>query len=103
MKQDITITNFEVLNNTLIVAFKRLDDIMVDLEKLRKNCPCASCQGETDALGNIYRGPKPKYSELSFQINGIQPVGYYGIRPFWKDGHITGIFTGIQLIELSKI
>ena len=103
MKQDITITNFEVLNNTLIVAFEKLDDIMVDLEKLRKNCPCASCQGETDALGNIYRGPKPKYSELSFQINGIQPVGYYGIRPFWKDNHNTGIYTGTQLIELSKI
>jgi len=103
MKQDITITNFEVLNNTLIVAFEKLDDIMVDLEKLRKNCPCASCQGETDVLGNVYRGPQPKYSELSFQINGIQPVGYYGIRPFWKDGHNTGIYTGTQLIELSKI
>ena len=79
MKKDVTITNYEVLNDVLLVAFKEQDDVMIELKKLRMNCPCASCQGETDALGNVYRGPQPKYSELSFQINGIQPVGYYGI------------------------
>ena len=103
MNKDLTITNYEVLNDVLLVAFKEQGDVMIELKKLRMNCPCASCQGETDALGNVYRGPQPKYSELSFQINGIQPVGYYGIRPFWKDGHNTGIYTGTQLIELSKI
>ena len=80
MKQDLTITNYEVLNDVLLVAFKEQDDVMIELKKLRMNCPCASCQGETDALGNIYRGPQPKYTDKSFELNGIQPVGYYGLR-----------------------
>jgi DUF971 family protein len=32
----------------------------------------------------------------------MQPVGYYGIRPFWCDGHNTGIFTVELLKELSQ-
>ena len=103
MKQDLTIANYEVLNEVLLVAFNEQNVVMIELKKLRMYCPCASCQGETDALGNIYRGPQPKYTDKSFELNGIQPVGYYGIRPFWKDGHNTGIYTGTQLIELSKI
>jgi len=35
-------------------------------------------------------------------VSGIQPVGYYGIRPFWKDGHNTGIYTGEKLKALSQ-
>ena len=102
MKQDLTITNYEVLNDIILVAFKEQDDIMIRLKKLRMNCPCASCQGETDALGNIYRGPQPKYTDKSFELNGIQPVGYYGLRPFWKDNHNTGIYTATLLKQLSN-
>ena len=29
MKQDLTITNYEVLNDILLVAFKEQDDIMI--------------------------------------------------------------------------
>jgi len=52
-------------------------------------------------LGNLYKGPEQKLIESSYQISGIQPVGYYGLRPFWKDGHNTGIITGELLKELS--
>ena len=31
--------------------------------------------------------------EDSYLLTGIQPVGYYALRPFWKDGHSDGIFT----------
>ena len=53
MKQDLTITNYEVLNNVLLVAFKEQNDVMIELKKLRMNCPCASCQGETLSLIHI--------------------------------------------------
>ena len=101
MNQNLTITNYEILSDMILIAFEDNKDIMVDLKTLRENCPCATCQGETDALGNLYKGPKPKLNDKSFQINGVQPVGYYGIRPFWKDGHNTGIFTGALLKEIS--
>ncbi|MEC9006924.1 MAG: gamma-butyrobetaine hydroxylase-like domain-containing protein [Candidatus Neomarinimicrobiota bacterium] len=35
-------------------------------------------------------------------LSGLQPVGYYGIRPFWSDSHNTGIFTIELLKELSE-
>ena len=86
----------------LLVSFSDTSESMVSLKSLRERCPCASCEGETDALGNLYKGPEQVLNPSSFQISGLQPVGYYGLRPFWKDGHTTGIFTGTLLKKLSK-
>ena len=90
-----------MVNNLLLVTFTDSTEAMITLKKLRQSCPCASCEGEKDALGNIYKGPKQQLNEKSFLISGVQPVGYYGLRPFWKDGHNTGIFTTIILKQLS--
>ena len=32
-------------------------------------------------------------SKESFLLKGIQPVGYYALRPFWQDGHHAGIYS----------
>ena len=32
-------------------------------------------------------------NENSFLLKGIQPVGYYALRPFWNDGHHSGIYS----------
>ena len=98
---EIVIKNFEIVNELLLVSFSDNSEAIVNLKTLRERCPCASCAGETDALGNLYKGPEQKLIESSYQISGIQPVGYYGLPPFWKDGHNTGIITGEQLKELS--
>jgi len=102
MAGNLSIENYEVVNDFLIVSFSDKSEAMIKLRNLRERCPCASCEGETDALGNLYKGPQQKLTEASFQISGIQPVGYYGLRPFWKDGHTTGIFTGELLKKLSN-
>ena len=98
---EIVIKNFEIVNELLLVSFSDNSEAIVNLKTLRERCPCASCAGETDALGNLYKGPEQKLMESSYQISGIQSVGYYGIRPFWKDGHNTGIYTGEMLKKLS--
>ena len=98
---EIVIKNFEIVNELLLVSFSDNSEAIVNLITLRERCPCASCARETDALGNLYKGPEQKLIESSYQISGIQPVGYYGLRPFWKDGHNTGIITGELLKELS--
>ena len=102
MSGALAIENYEIVNDQLLVSFSDQSDSMVPLKLLRERCPCASCEGETDALGNIYKGPTEQLTEASFQINGIQPVGYYGIRPFWRDGHNTGIYTGERIRALSQ-
>ena len=98
---EIVIKNFEIVNELLLVSFSDNSEAIVNLQTLRERCPCASCAGETDALGNLYKGPEQKLIESSYQISGIQPVGYYGLRPFWKDGHNTGIITDELLKDLS--
>ena len=101
MTGDISIKNFEVVNELLLITFSDNSEAIVKLKHMRKKCPCASCEGEKDALGNIYKGPDLILNESIFIITGIQPVGYYGLRPFWKDGHNTGIFTSELLKKLS--
>ena len=102
MADGLAIENYEIVNNSLIVSFSDKSESMVSLKLLRQRCPCASCEGETDALGNLYKGPEQVLNPSSFEISGLQSVGYYGLRPFWKDGHSTGIFTGDLLKKLSK-
>ena len=101
MTGDISIKNFEVVNELLLIIFSDDSEAILELKHMRQKCPCASCEGEKDALGNIYKGPEPILNESSFIVSGIQPVGYYGLRPFWKDGHNTGIFTSELLKKLS--
>ncbi len=98
---EIVIKNFEIVNKLLLVSFSDNSEAIVNLQTLRERCPCASCAGETDVLGNLYKCPEQKLMESSYQISGIQSVGYYGLRPFWKDGHNTGIFSADLLIKLS--
>ncbi|MBN4081271.1 DUF971 domain-containing protein [Caldithrix abyssi] len=102
MSGNLSIENYEIVNDFLLVSFSDKSEAMIALETLRKHCPCASCEGEKDALGHLYKGPAQVFTEASFQISGLQPVGYYGLRPFWKDGHTTGIFTGELLKKLSN-
>ncbi len=93
MSTIITLEHYEVLNNLLLMKWSDDSDNALSLEPLRDNCPCANCSGETDVFGNIYKGPPQILKKESYLLNGIQPVGYYAIRPFWKDGHSDGIYT----------
>ena len=51
---EIVIKNFEIVNELLLVSFSDNSEAIVNLKTLRERCPCASCAGETDALGNLY-------------------------------------------------
>ncbi len=80
---------------------------------LRAMCPCASCQGThgppttlVDARPlepaaakpgkpkfNISAGPRPPSIDESLRLVKAEPVGSYGMKLVWGDGHDTGIFT----------
>lgn len=97
------ISNIEVVNEFLLINWSDGTDSMILLETLRKHCPCAACIGEKDALGNVYKGPDAQLTVNSYILKGIHPVGYYGIRPYWVDGHNTGIYSTELLLKLHKI
>ena len=56
---------------------------------LRRSCRCAACVDEW--TGEIRLEPE-KISEEIKPLQ-IQPVGNYGIRFNWSDGHSTGIYS----------
>ena len=78
----------EVVNEFLAIKWTDNMETVILLNKLRDNCPCASCSGEKDVLGNIYKGPPQKMNKNSYKIISIKPVGLYGIRPVWADGQV---------------
>ena len=53
-KYDKNIKDFDILNNLLLVNFSDGSEVAIPLKRLRDRCPCAGCEGESDALGNIY-------------------------------------------------
>ena len=99
----INLIHFEVLNDLLLLQWDNKSENALPLKPLRDNCPCAHCSGETDVFGNIYKGPPQIMKEESYQITGIQSIGHYAIRPFWRDGHSDGIYSFDFLKKLLPI
>ena len=99
---EIQLTHHELVNDLLLLQWSDGKEDALSLKLLRQNCPCASCSGEKDVFGNVYKGPAQELNNSSYEIKGIQPVGYYALRPFWGDGHNTGIFSYDLLIHLAE-
>ena len=85
----------------LAIRWSEGNESFITLETLRRFCPCASCAGEQDILGNTYRPPSRPYADSSFTLTRLSRVGGYGIQPVWADGHATGIYTWEYLRRLS--
>ena len=92
----------EALNDLMLFKWEDGFESYINLKILRKKCPCANCEGEKDVFGNIYKGENKPLNENSFLLNGIQPVGYYALRPYWKDGHHSGIYSFEMLRSLCE-
>jgi DUF971 family protein len=94
-------TNIQQIGNELAIHWTDGAESFLDLEFLRRACPCAACGGEPDVLGNISR-PKISYSDKSFELAGFEIVGGYALQPRWRDGHSTGIYSFQYLRRLSQ-
>jgi DUF971 family protein len=89
--------SFEIIGEELAIRWRKGEESYIRLEKLRRNCPCATCAGETDLLGRKYGGP-PNLSANSFILRSCSLVGSYALQPVWADGHSTGIYS-YQLLQ----
>lgn len=92
----------EALNDLMLFKWEDGFESYINLKILREKCPCANCEGEKDVFGNIYKGENKPLNENSFLLNGVQPVGYYALRPYWKDGHHSGIYSFEMLRSLCE-
>jgi DUF971 family protein len=75
------------------------------LRQLRRDCPCAGCQelrlhppaaapGELVLLDG-------RAAAASGEAVRLEPVGRYGLRIVWGDGHDHGIYTFANLRQLD--
>ena len=94
-------TNIQQIGNELAICWDDGAESYLDLQFLRRACPCAACGGEPDVLGNIMR-PNVSYSENSFDLTGFQLVGGYALQLNWGDGHNTGIYSFHYLRRISQ-
>ena len=85
----------------LAISWSDKKETFIDYFKLRDNCPCANCSGESDIFGNVYKGAHLKKTDKAYELINIIRVGYYAIRITWGDGHSDGIFTHELLRKLD--
>jgi DUF971 family protein len=85
--------DIQQIGNELAIKWSDGEESFIPLEKLRRHCPCAGCQGETDIMGNLYKNPEQKLTPAAFQLVRLIGVGGYAIQPVWADGHATGIYS----------
>ncbi|MEO8400055.1 MAG: DUF971 domain-containing protein [Ignavibacteriaceae bacterium] len=89
------------LNNKKDIFIKWDDgtESRIGLEKLRKNCPCATCITEKEKQSISYI---PILHENQVKILNLNQVGSYAISIIWKDGHNTGIYEYPYLKTLAQ-
>ena len=85
--------DLQAIGDELAVKWDDGTESFVNLEKLRRHCPCAGCQGETDIMGNLYKNPEKPLAPAAFQLVRLSMVGGYAVQPLWGDGHGSGLFS----------
>lgn len=86
---------------TLTIHWSDGHESVYPLEYVRSECPCASCRAEREeSRANPFHvlkaAPNPRMAEIA----DVEPVGRYGMRLTWGDGHATGIYTFEHLREI---
>ncbi len=96
----VELTNVQLIGSELALQWNDREESYFPLERLRRACPCATCGGEPDVLGNLAR-PSVSYTDKSFELMGWQLVGGYALQPRWADGHSTGLYAYEYLRRLA--
>ncbi len=95
-------SDVQVIGDQLAIKWRDGTEAFLDLQTLRRRCPCASCQGERDVMGKLHKGPSPRLTQASFQLLRLENVGTYAIQPVWGDGHNTGLYSFDYLRSIAS-
>ena len=100
--QEIYLTKIQKVENN-IIRFFWYDGKVADIsnEKLRDECPCVNCKGESVIFDTYIPIKSPFKPKEFYEIEKIEPVGNYAIQIYWKDGHNTVIYNWDLLRSIS--
>ncbi|KAF1042463.1 MAG: hypothetical protein GAK35_02714 [Herbaspirillum frisingense] len=90
--------SFKVRKVSRVVEVEFDDGAMFALpfELMRVYSPSAEVRGHGPGQEVLQTGKR------NVEINGIEPVGNYGVKPLFSDGHASGIFTWDYLYQLGR-
>ena len=83
-------------SRVLEVAFSDGATFRIPFELLRVYSPSAEVQGHGPGQEVLQTGKR------DVTLAGLEPVGNYGVKPAFSDGHDSGIFTWDYLYELGS-
>jgi DUF971 family protein len=91
-----------VIGSEIALVFSEDKEVYLQLDHLRRACPCAVCQGEPDAIGRVVK-PTIEYDPNSFELVKFEIIGKYALQLFWADGHSSGIYGYDYLNKLNSV
>ena len=98
--------SIELGQSEMLIAWQDGARSTYALQDLRRHCPCANCR---EQRGEPH-GPQLVGGELPMatarinptcEAKGFDPVGRYGIKIRWADGHDAGIYTFEMLRDFN--
>ncbi len=95
-------TDVQLIGDALAIKWPDGGESFIDLETLRRKCPCAGCQGERDVMGTLHKGPERPLTPASFKLLRLENVGTYALQPVWGDGHNSGIYSFEYLRKIAS-
>lgn len=90
-------------DNKLVIKWSDNQTQEITLQKLRDECPCANCKGESVLFESYIPIKNPFKAAGYYEIEKIEAVGNYAISIKWKDGHDTGIYSWDVLKQIIPI
>ena len=66
--------DIQVIGDQLAIKWDDGSETFLGLEKMRRHCPCASCAGETDIMGNVYKGPDRALGPDAFRLVRLEAI-----------------------------
>ena len=82
----------------LLVTWEDGHRSLYRFDYLRLQCPCAQCCDEWSGRRMI----QPDQIQKNIKLQDSKPVGNYGIRFLWSDGHQTGIYSFDHLRKICR-
>ncbi len=79
--------------HTLDITWADGRQSVYSLDALRAACPCASCRGGHENMGEKHQPDLRIPVNSHVDLENLQLVGNYALQMWWSDGHNSGIFT----------
>ncbi len=84
----------DLADQTVTIKWAEAPPSVLDLDALRRACPCVNCRERREAEAPAPTGP---WTDVQ-----AETVGGYGLRLDWDDGHNDGIFTWQRLHAMGN-